>query len=99
MYILSNDLIEYLERLTLIKFSDDERMKVKVEVDKIVNLFNELRNVEGLDKYEPLFHVHEVSTPLREDEALDRVDEEHSMLKDNALLVDCYVKAPKTMVE
>lgn len=99
VWILSEDLIGYLERLVLIKFSDSERKRISAEVDKIVSLFNELKNIEDLDRYEPLFHVHEISSPLREDEALDKVDEKHDMLRGNALLVHGYVKAPKTMVE
>ncbi|MCS7111852.1 MAG: aspartyl/glutamyl-tRNA amidotransferase subunit C [Ignisphaera sp.] len=96
---MPGDVVEYLERLILIRFSDDERERIKVEIDKIINLFNELKNVEGIDRYEPLFHVHEVPSPLRVDETFDKVDEEHSMLRDNALLVNGYVKAPKTTVE
>jgi len=99
VYILSEDIITYLEKLVLVKFNEDEKERVRVEINRIVDLFNVLKNMKELDIYEPLFHVHEISSPLRDDEVLDKLDEEYKMLKENAVLVQGYVKAPKTMVE
>ncbi len=98
MISMQNDnIIEYLERLALLKFSDEEKEKLKKEVEKIIELFNALLKVEGLDNVEPLYHVIELELPLRDDEPLHHLDIEHEMLKDNAILENGYVKAPKTV--
>lgn len=92
-----SNILEYLERLTLIKFNEEEKKRVYEEIKKVIELFNEVMKVEGLDNVEPLYHVVEIELPLREDEVLDAIDENHELLKDNAILENDYVKAPKTV--
>jgi aspartyl/glutamyl-tRNA(Asn/Gln) amidotransferase C subunit len=96
---MDKDIIEHLERLALVSFIPEEREKLVRELDKIIEMFNLINSVENLDKWEPLYHVHDIPLTLREDDAVGERDPERSMLKDNAILVEGYVKAPKTMVE
>jgi aspartyl/glutamyl-tRNA(Asn/Gln) amidotransferase C subunit len=93
------DIVSYLERLALLRFTESEREKVRSEVTKIIELFNELMEVRDLDKVEPLYHVVEIELPLRDDEPLDRVDIDHELLSGNAILENGYIKAPKTIGE
>ncbi|MEM1594301.1 MAG: Asp-tRNA(Asn)/Glu-tRNA(Gln) amidotransferase subunit GatC, partial [Ignisphaera sp.] len=86
-----SNILEYLERLTLIKFNEEEKKRVYEEIKKVIELFNEVMKVEGLDNVEPLYHVVEIELPLREDEVLDAIDENHELLKDNAILENDYV--------
>jgi aspartyl/glutamyl-tRNA(Asn/Gln) amidotransferase C subunit len=90
------DIVSYLERLALLRFTESEREKVRSEVTKIIELFNELMEVRDLDKVEPLYHVVEIELPLRDDEPLD-ID--HELLSGNAILENGYIKAPKTIGE
>jgi aspartyl/glutamyl-tRNA(Asn/Gln) amidotransferase C subunit len=96
---MSKDIIEYLERLALISFTHEEREKLIKELNKIIEMFNLINSVEGLDKWEPLYHVHDIPLTLREDDVVEGIDSERSILKDNAILVEGYVKAPKTVTE
>lgn len=96
---MNKDIVEYLEKLALISFTYEERKKLVEELGKIIEMFNLINSIENLDNWEPLYHVHDVPLPLREDEAIDVIDSERAMLKDNATLVNGYVKAPKTVAE
>lgn len=99
MNIDRDDIIEYLEKLILIKFTDDERKKIEKEIEKIIEMFDMLNSVENIEHWEPLYHVHDISLLLREDEEIENVDYEHTTIKRNAVIVDGYVKAPKTVSE
>ncbi|MEM1541787.1 MAG: Asp-tRNA(Asn)/Glu-tRNA(Gln) amidotransferase subunit GatC [Ignisphaera sp.] len=94
-----SDIIEYLENLVLIKFTEDEKNRIQKEVKNIIDMFNMLNTVEDLNNWEPLYHVHDISLPLREDEETESIDEEHGMLEENTILIDNYVKAPRTISE
>jgi len=93
----SNDVIDRIERLALISFNDEERRKLLKELEKIIEMFNTVNMVEELDQWEPLYHVHDISLSLRDDNEVEEVDDERTMLRDNAILVNGYVKAPKTV--
>ena len=93
------ELINYLERLVLIKFEHDERRRILEEVRKIIEFFRALEEIKNLDEYEPLFHVHDISGPTRDDEPRsdDLVTTEE--LSINAVVENGYIKAPKTLIE
>ncbi|MEM1526135.1 MAG: Asp-tRNA(Asn)/Glu-tRNA(Gln) amidotransferase subunit GatC [Ignisphaera sp.] len=97
MVYTSNDVIDRIERLALISFNDEERRKLLKELEKIIEMFNTVNMVEELDQWEPLYHVHDISLSLRDDNEVEEVDDERTMLRDNAILVNGYVKAPKTV--
>lgn len=97
MVYTDNDVIDHIERLALISFTNEERIRLVRELEKIIEMFNTVNTIEGLDKWEPLYHVHDISLPLRDDDEVEEVDFERTMLRDNAVLVDGYVKAPKTI--
>ncbi len=82
----------------LVKFNEDERKKLLREIDKIVSLFNEIMSIKDLDSYEPLFHVHDVESHLREDEIIGPVDEARENLA-SCDIVNGFVKGPRTVVD
>lgn len=96
---MSKDIIEYLEKLVLISFTEDEKKRISREIEKIVEMFNMLNSVKKLEQWEPLYHVHDISLSLRNDDEIGEINRDHSMLKYNIVLVDDYVKAPKTVSE
>jgi aspartyl/glutamyl-tRNA(Asn/Gln) amidotransferase C subunit len=97
--LYESSIIDYLEKLALLKFTDEERKRIGSEIEKIIELFSELMKVEELDIVEPLYHVVEIEMPLRDDEPLDEIDINHELLSGNAILENGYVKAPKTVGE
>jgi len=92
-------LVDYAEKLALVKFSDEEREKLKREIPKIFQLFSTLMEIEEIRHYEPLYYVHDMAGPLREDSA----DSKHSLsiseLEAMARIERGFVKAPRTVVE
>ena len=92
-------LIEYLERLVLVKFRENERQRVLEEIEKILNFFKALDEVKELINYEPLFHVHDIEGPMREDEPRSDDLLTYRDLEINAILENGYIKAPKTVEE
>ncbi len=55
-------------------------------------------SIEGLDNYEPLFHVHDIESHLREDEIIGSVDIARENIA-NADIVNGFVKGPRTVVD
>ncbi|HID80621.1 MAG TPA: Asp-tRNA(Asn)/Glu-tRNA(Gln) amidotransferase subunit GatC [Ignisphaera sp.] len=93
------DLISYLERLVLVRFTESERKRIMEEINKILDFFKSLDEIKELDNYEPLFHVHDIEGPTREDEPSHEVELQRSDVMLNAVLEKGYVKAPRTIEE
>uniref|UniRef100_A0A7C2ZRZ7 Asp-tRNA(Asn)/Glu-tRNA(Gln) amidotransferase subunit GatC n=1 Tax=Ignisphaera aggregans TaxID=334771 RepID=A0A7C2ZRZ7_9CREN len=96
---MDSNIIDYLCNLALVSFTDAEKDRLVREIEKIMDMFSMLNNAENLEQWGPLYHVHDVSLHLRSDDELGDIDPERSLLKDNALIVEGYVKAPKTTTE
>jgi len=94
-----DDIVEYLERLVLVEFQGAERDRVRSEVSKVLELFKTLDEVKDLDSYEPLFYVHDISGPTREDEPGEDIRLSYSDLEMNRRLERGFFKAPRTVVE
>lgn len=90
------DVSRHLERLALIKFTDDERVRLSLEIRKILNFFNQLNELGDLKDVEPLFHVLDIESPLRDDEP-EVCSIPASELLSNALREGSYVKGPRTV--
>ncbi|RLG77949.1 MAG: Asp-tRNA(Asn)/Glu-tRNA(Gln) amidotransferase GatCAB subunit C [Thermoprotei archaeon] len=90
------DVIEHLERLALIKFSQEERDRLKKELRKIIEFFDQLRELGELKNIEPLFHVLDIESPLRDDEPR-RCEIPQNELLSGAEIEQGYVKAPRTI--
>jgi len=92
-------LVDYAEKLALVRFSEDEREKLKREIPKIFQLFSTLMEIEEIRHYEPLYYVHDTAGLLREDSA----DSKHSLsiseLEAMTRIEKGFVKAPRTVVE
>ena len=93
------DIVEYLERLVLIEFRGEEKSRIREEVDKILEFFKALDEVEELEKYEPLFYVHDVSGPTRSDSVEEGSALRYEDLELNRRLESGFFKAPRTVVE
>jgi len=93
------NVIEYLERLVLVSFTEEEKKKLVKEIDKILEYFRRLNEIPDLDKYEPLFYVHDIAGPAREDEIDTRRIISREDLERNAVIEQGYVKAPRTVVD
>ncbi len=93
------ELIDYLERLVLVKFSSDERAKLAQELPKILEFFRALDQVKELERYEPLFYVHDVPGRVRDDEPEEPWMKHEDLAMNAELVGEGYVKAPRTVVE
>ncbi|MCY0849586.1 Asp-tRNA(Asn) amidotransferase subunit GatC [Sulfuracidifex metallicus] len=90
---VNDELINKLERLSLITLTDKERERIKNDVKQILDFFNKL-NDANLDNIEPLFHPlpagklreDKPSPGLTRDEALSNVKR-----KENG-----YIVGPRT---
>lgn len=83
----------------LIRFTESERKRIMEEVSKILDFFRSLNEIKELDDYEPLFHVHDIEGPTREDEPQSEVELQRSDVMLNAIVENGYVKAPRTIEE
>lgn len=64
---VDQELILKLENLAKLKLSDDERHLLKGELEKIIDMFSQIAEV-NTDGIEPLIHMSEAVNVLRNDE-------------------------------
>lgn len=76
--VINDDVIEKLESLSKLKLNDDEKEEMKVELTKIVAMFDKIAviNTNGI---EPLRHMSELVNVMRQDIAI------HTMTTEEAL--------------
>ncbi|HWQ17986.1 MAG TPA: Asp-tRNA(Asn)/Glu-tRNA(Gln) amidotransferase subunit GatC [Sulfolobales archaeon] len=87
--------IKRLERLALLKLSDDEEKALSKDIEKIVGFFKQLDRIV-LEGVEPLFHVMEKEAGVRED-SVERGIERAWVERSAAKTIDGYVVGPRTI--
>ncbi len=88
-----SDLIDKLQRLSLIDLNEEEKRRIEKDVQKILQFFNKINELD-LANVEPMFHPISqgklrkdvVQSPLTRDEALSNVKH-----KENG-----FIKGPST---
>ncbi|HMP30893.1 MAG TPA: Asp-tRNA(Asn)/Glu-tRNA(Gln) amidotransferase subunit GatC [Saprospiraceae bacterium] len=92
---VDDDLILKLEILAKLKLSDDEKEVLKGDLEKIIDMFSLISEV-NTDDVEPLRHINNNFNTLRDDEVLPSFDIEQ--MKDNApKLINNQFAVPKVI--
>ncbi len=63
---VDNELISKLENLAKLRLSEEEKNKLKFELEKIIDMFSQIEEV-NTDGVEPLIHMTDTYNQVRED--------------------------------
>lgn len=87
--------IERISRLALIRLSREERELIARDLKRIIDFFNMINELKGLDDIEPLFMIPRDDAILRSDEISNclSIDEVLMNVKES---VNNYIKGPRT---
>ena len=92
---ITDELIDHLSHLAKLKFEGDERVAIKKDMEKIVGFINKLSEI-NTDQVEPLIFMTEEVKTLREDIAIDSINQEQALR--NAPKRDSdYFRIPKVL--
>lgn len=91
------ELLNHLMWLARLELTDDEKRRVAVDLENIVEFINELFEVEVKD-IEPLYHPLDKEGLLREDIPKEQLRQEE-VLMNAAAFEKGYIKAPRTIEE
>ena len=99
---IDENLILKLEKLARLKLTDDERSEIKGDLNKIVEMFDKLQEVDT-EGVEPTRHMTDHPHPVREDEVHGQLSREDALAnapesKDGHIAVPKFLK-PKSWVE
>ncbi len=92
---IDTELISYLEELSRLKLSEDEKNKAQSDLNRILDYIDKLAELDTAD-IEPLSHPFEFTNNFREDEAKPSADRE-LILKNAPEKKDGCFKVPKTV--
>lgn len=90
--VIDRDLVEKLARMTLIDLREDELQEMLNSLNKIIEWFEALKNVDT-SNIDPLYHPLENTSVLRDDKQGETMREEDIRLL-NKPIKDGYVVAP-----
>ncbi len=93
--ILDIKLIEYLEELSRLKLSDEEKEKVKKDLSGILSYVDSLNELDTTD-VEPMSHPFDFTNNFRKDEVKPSFDRE-LILKNAPKKKDGCFQVPKTV--
>ncbi|HIQ55388.1 MAG TPA: Asp-tRNA(Asn)/Glu-tRNA(Gln) amidotransferase subunit GatC [Pyrodictium sp.] len=91
------ELLNHLMWLARLELTDDEKRRVAVDLENIVEFINKLFEVEVKD-IEPLYHPLDKEGLLREDIPKEQLRQEE-VLMNAAASEKGYIKAPRTIEE
>ena len=75
---IDKDLILKLEKLSRLQLSEEERVKIQQDLNKILGMVEKLQELD-LSKVEPLVYISEEVNVLREDEVKNQVQREAAL--------------------
>ena len=92
---ITSEMIDRLSQLAKLKFSEDEKKELKVDLERMIEFVEKLKEVDTAG-VEPLLHITGAVNVLREDEVKQTVTKEEALL--NAPLTDGnFFKVPKVI--
>lgn len=92
---INDDLILYLEELSKLRLSDDEKAKAKEDLSKILNYMDKLNEI-NTDNFLEISHPFESANNFRDDIITDSFKRD-LILKNAHDKKDGYFKVPKTV--
>lgn len=92
---VTSEMIDRLAKLARLKFSDEEKEELKVDLERMISFVEKLKEVDTTG-VEPLLHITDAVNVLREDEVNQTITKEEVLL--NAPLTDGnFFKVPKVI--
>jgi aspartyl-tRNA(Asn)/glutamyl-tRNA(Gln) amidotransferase subunit C len=92
---VTSEMIDRLAKLARLKFSDEEKAELKVDLERMIGFVEKLKEVDTTG-VEPLLHITDAINVLREDEVKQTITKEKALL--NAPLTDGnFFKVPKVI--
>ena len=93
--IIDDSLILKLEKLARLELSADERVRLRSELEEIVDMINKLEECDTTG-VEPLMHLSGVENVVRDDQVEDQLDLDQ-VLKNAPISEAPYFKVPKVI--
>jgi aspartyl-tRNA(Asn)/glutamyl-tRNA(Gln) amidotransferase subunit C len=92
---IDDSLIDKLSTLAKLQFNGKERIQIKEDMERMLDLFNKLEEIDTAG-VEPLIHMTEETGRTREDEVKGMVSQAHA-LKNAPSKDTYYFKVPKVI--
>ena len=88
--------VEHIAKLAKLRFSDSEKEKLQVDMNKVLDYIDTLNEIPNLDKVEPLENINDTENVFREDTAEKRLTKEEA-LKNAPSKTENFFKVPKVL--
>ena len=75
---ISEERVEQLAKLARLQFEGEEKIKIREDLDKILDMCESLKQVDT-EGVEPLIYMTETQTELREDKVLQAITKEEAL--------------------
>lgn len=75
---ISEERVEQLAKLARLQFDGEEKIKIREDLDKILDMCESLKQVDT-DGVEPLIYMTETQTELREDQVIQEITKEEAL--------------------
>lgn len=75
---ISEERVEQLAKLARLQFDGEEKIKIREDLDKILDMCELLKQVDT-DGVEPLIYMTETQTELREDQVTQQITKEEAL--------------------
>ncbi len=82
---ITDEVIDHLADLARLSFSEDEKIELKQDLEKMIGFVEKLKEVDTTG-VEPLIHITDAENILREDEVKQTISKQEALL--NAPLTD-----------
>lgn len=75
---ISEERVEQLAKLARLQFDGEEKIKIREDLDKILDMCESLKQVDT-EGIEPLIYMTETQTELREDQVIQEITKEEAL--------------------
>jgi len=90
---ISNTKIDELAHLARLEFNENEKEKIKTDLQRIVSFFDKLSEIDT-DGVEPLIYMSDLNNNLRNDDIVEKISKQEA-LKNSPNKDSDYFKVPK----
>ena len=88
--------VDHIAKLAKLKFSEEEKVKLQGEMNKVLDYIDTLNEIPDLDKVEPLENINDTENVFREDIAEKCLTKEEA-LKNAPEKTENFFKVPKVL--
>ena len=76
---VTDEMISHLSHLARLSFSDEEKIELKQDLEKMISFVEQLKEVDTSD-VEPLLHITDAVNVLREDEVHQTITKQEALI-------------------